>query len=167
MRVASYTGTACGVEAAVDPVTGQAVERPVSRPLATAPPWMRRRCCARFGWGGKLVTARPPVGKDATRAVVISHVSSEPELAVHSARFEEAMGGDLRDYCGAKAEQEDRAEAEYWEFIQVRLPPSRCGVCTRRGALYNILSGRAALTHASLRALGGGRRVDVHSPCGT
>jgi hypothetical protein len=81
---------------------------------------MRRRCCARFGWGGKLVTVKAPLGKDTSRPVVISSVLSEPELAVHSRRFEQAMVSNLQEYCLQKVAEEDKAEGEYWSFIKVK-----------------------------------------------
>ena len=119
VRIANYAGVACSTETSVDPSTGQEVAHRVSRPLNSAPKWMRRKCCARFGWGGKLAFVRPPVGRDTTRAVVICAASPEPELKVHSERFESAMDGDLRSYCKQKAEEEDGPEADYWSFIQV------------------------------------------------
>jgi hypothetical protein len=121
VRIANYTGVACSLEAAVDPTTGAEAYHQVSRPLRAAPPWMRRRACARFGWGGRLASVRPPVGKDTTRAVLLSEVVPEPELKVHSARFEQAMEGDLSGYCQQKAAEEEEAEADYWGFIQVLL----------------------------------------------
>ena len=61
------------------------------------------------------------MGRDTTRAVVLSTVVPEPELKVHSARFEEAMEGDLRGYCHQKVLEESEAEADYWSFIQARI----------------------------------------------
>jgi hypothetical protein len=100
-------------------MSGQVVSQQVSRPLTSAPQWMRRRCCARFGWGGKLAFVKGPLGKDSSRQVAISSVSSEPELAVHSRRFELAMVGNLQEYCTQKVAEEDQAEGEYWSFIKV------------------------------------------------
>ena len=74
VHVASATGVACTVEASTDPHTGMDAYHQVSRPLNSAPKWLRRPCAARFGWGGKLATVKPPAGRDATRAVVISEV---------------------------------------------------------------------------------------------
>jgi hypothetical protein len=125
VRVANFAGVACSVETSADPATGQDVSHLVSRPLRVAPTWMRRKCCARFGWGGKLATIKPSLGKDSARIAVVSVVAVEPQLKVHSQRFEQAMEGDLSSYCRRKVLEETDAEADYWNFIQV----CPCMVC--------------------------------------
>lgn len=80
---------------------------------------MRRRAVARFGFGGKLAVAKPPVGRDNVRAVSVRTMTLEPELKAHSEAFEEAMSGDLRSYCSQKAHYEADPEREYWSFIEV------------------------------------------------
>lgn len=126
VRLASFTGIAATVESATDPATGQDVSTRVSRPLNAAPAWLRRPCVARFGWGGKLATVRPPAGKDTARVVVVNAVAAEPTLKVHSERFEAAMHGDLRAYCAQKVTEETSSEADFWGFIEARSSSVYC-----------------------------------------
>jgi hypothetical protein len=81
---------------------------------------MRRRAVARFGFGGKLAVAKPPIGRDSVRAVSVRTLTLEPELKAHSEAFEEAISGDLRSYCQQKAHVEADPEREYWSFIEAR-----------------------------------------------
>jgi hypothetical protein len=120
VHLAHYSGIACSFETTMDPSSGQQVTQRVSRPLPRAPSWLRRRAVARFGFGGKLAVARPPIGRDSLRAVSVRTLTLEPELKAHSEAFEEAMGGDLRSYCQQKAAMEADPEKEYWTFIEVR-----------------------------------------------
>lgn len=119
VNLANYVGAACSTETYTDPHTGQAASHTVPRPLPRAPAWMRRRCVARFGWGGRLATAVPPPGRDAARTVSVRTLTLEPDLKRHSEQFEEAMGGNLRWYCSQKAASDDEREREYWRFIEV------------------------------------------------
>lgn len=117
--LASHVGCACSTEMYTDPHTGQASTYTMPRPLPQPPAYMLRRSVARFGWGGRLATAQPPAGHDATRAVAVRTLTLEPDLKRHSEEFEGAMGGDLRSYCAQKAANEAEGEREYWSFIEV------------------------------------------------
>jgi hypothetical protein len=119
VHLAHYAGVACSYEAVSDAHTGQVINQQIPRPLPRPPAWMRRRSVARFGWGGRLATARPPLGRDGVRAVTMRTLTLEPALKQHSEEFEQALGGDLRSYCLQKADEEDEKEAEYWKFIEV------------------------------------------------
>lgn len=125
IHMAHYTGIACSFEAVTDPTSGQLVSQRVSRPLPKAPAWMKRRAVARFGFGGKLAVAKPPMSRDSVRAVSVRTLTLEPELKAHSEAFEEAISGDLRSYCQQKAHMEADPEREYWSFIEV-LTPGHC-----------------------------------------
>jgi hypothetical protein len=120
LHLAHYTGIACSFEAATDPTSGQLISQRVSRPLPKPPVWMKRRSVARFGFGGKLAVAKPPIGRDSMRAISVRTLTLEPELKAHSEAFEEAMSGDLRSYCQQKAHLEEDPEREYWSFIEAR-----------------------------------------------
>lgn len=124
VNLANYVGTACSMETYTDPHTGQAATYTMPRPLPQPPSYMLRRSVARFGWGGRLATAQPPAGHDASRAVTVRTLTLEPDLKRHSEEFEGAMGGNLRSYCSQKAESEVEGEREYWSFIEVHALPA-------------------------------------------
>jgi len=64
-----------------------------------APKWLQRPGSASFGFGGKLVTC----SKEGQNKVVLSSVTSEPELVQSASAFSDAMANnDFHNYCGYK-----------------------------------------------------------------
>ena len=67
-----------------------------------APKWLQRPGSASFGFGGKLVTC----SKEGQNKVMLSSVTSEPELVQSASAFSDAMANnDFHNYCGYKVRQ--------------------------------------------------------------
>uniref|UniRef100_A0A1I8HBI5 WD_REPEATS_REGION domain-containing protein n=2 Tax=Macrostomum lignano TaxID=282301 RepID=A0A1I8HBI5_9PLAT len=93
-----------------------------------APKWMRPRCGARFGFGGRLVSFGCDAASDASgqqqqnRQAKISQVVTEPELVRRAGDLERALSAgaaDLGGHCRARAEAaKDEAEQRLWQFLE-------------------------------------------------
>uniref|UniRef100_A0A1I8I4Y1 WD_REPEATS_REGION domain-containing protein n=1 Tax=Macrostomum lignano TaxID=282301 RepID=A0A1I8I4Y1_9PLAT len=88
-----------------------------------APKWMRPRCGARFGFGGRLVSFGCDAASDASgqqqqnRQAKISQVVTEPELVRRAGDLERALSAGARPIL-ADIAAKDEAEQRLWQFLE-------------------------------------------------
>ncbi|KRT79704.1 WD40 domain-containing protein, partial [Oryctes borbonicus] len=107
----------------------QQTTHPTSTDINKAPKWMKKPVCAKFGFGGKLVTVTTEKVKQNTQSgqvetdiysAYISQVITEPDLIDKSTALEQAIEyGNFIVYCRSKADTTTDQHKRYiWHFLR-------------------------------------------------
>lgn len=111
----------------MEAMTPLSTQPTVTMQLKKPPKWLKRKCGASFGFGGKLVTFEtviPPANQQQqvrpTSKVQLAKVITEPELVKRSEQLETSIHNhNMPEFCESKIVAATQTEdQEVWRFIR-------------------------------------------------